>query len=63
MKRKVDIEDKIVFLSNTLGSFVLGVHFGSLKTITGTILGAYCLLNIFCYLTVFSENYKGNDKK
>lgn len=61
--KKVGIEDKIVFISNTLGSFVLGFYFVSFKTIIGIILGAYCLLNLFCYFVVFGEYLKGNDKK
>lgn len=62
MKRKASIENKIVFLSNTLGSFVLGFYFASLKTIVGYLLGAYCLFNIFCYLIIISNIYKRNDK-
>ena len=63
MKRKASIEDKIVFLSNTLGSLMLGFYFGGLETIVGYLLGAYCLFNIYCYLIVTSDLYKKDDEK
>ena len=58
-KKNIGIEDRIVFISNTLGSFILGFYFGGLKTVAGYIIGAYCLLNIFCYLITIRELYGG----
>lgn len=58
MKLKKNFETKIVFFSNTLGSFLLGFYFASLKTIGAYILGAYCLLNIFCFCCLLGEDKK-----
>jgi hypothetical protein len=54
MKKK-DISDKIVFLTNTLGCFVLAFYFISLENISGQILGIYCILNILCFFAVVSH--------
>jgi hypothetical protein len=61
--KKVGIEDRIVFISNTLGSFVLGFYFVSFKSIIGIILGAYCILNLICYSIVIGEYLKKDDTK
>ena len=63
MKKKVGIVDRITFISNTLGSFMLAVYFGDLKSVIGYLLGIYCLLNMLCYLLVASDIYKGNDEE
>lgn len=55
MKKHFNLEEKVVFLSNTLGSFILGFYFAGLKTIGGYIVGAYCILNIFCFVSCLKE--------
>ena len=54
-KKKKNFENIIVFLANTIFMFFLGVYFGSLNNILGYILGGFCLLDIFCFFTIFSN--------
>lgn len=60
MKNKnIGIEDRIVFISNTLGSLVLSAVLLNSKSIFEMLLGIYCFFNMFCYLTVIGKVYGG----
>lgn len=58
-KKNIGIEDRIVFISNTLGSLVLSAVLLSSKSIFEMILGIYCFFNMFCYFIVMGKFYGG----
>ena len=53
--KKNDISDKIIFISNTLGSFLLGFYFASFKSIIGYLLSVYCVLNLLCFVAAITH--------
>lgn len=55
LKLGKNFETKVILISNTLGSFVLGLYFSSLKTIVGYLLGIFCIVNIFCFFCLIGD--------
>lgn len=49
MKKKIGFEEGIVFLSNTIGSFVVALDYGNNGTVFGKVIAIFCILNIFCF--------------
>lgn len=55
MKKNIHIEDIVVFLTNTLGCFVLSAFFISSKNIIEICIGVYLIFNILCFYSVVTK--------
>ena len=58
MKKKIGIEEKIVLITNTLGSWLVAGFFGNLGSIVGMVLGVYFVINFFCFVALIQKYYK-----
>jgi len=58
-----NIEEKIVFLTNTLGSFILAGLFFTSKGIVNILIGTYFIINLLCFISLIGlYNKKGVTK-
>lgn len=58
MKRKIGHEKKTVFLTNTIGLFILSGYFLTSESTLLMLLGLYSMYSLFCFL-ITSEDYLG----
>lgn len=54
-KRRIRIEEKIVFLTNTIGSWVVAAFFSNLDSIVGMLLAIYFIFNFICFITLIKD--------
>lgn len=56
-KRKASLEEKVVFITNTIGSWVAAAYFLGSDSIVGMFLGIYFVFNFFCFITLVGNHY------
>lgn len=54
-KRKIEIEEKVVLITNTIGSWVVAAFFSNLDSIVGMLLAIYFVFNFICFITLIKK--------
>lgn len=54
-KRNIGIEEKVVLITNTIGSFMLAIYFFGIGNIVCMIIGVYFFFNLFCFFALMSK--------
>ena len=57
-KRKIGLEEKVVFITNIFGSWVVAAFFATLNNIVGILLGIYFVINFFCFMALVEKYSK-----
>lgn len=56
-KRKTSLEEKVVFITNTLGLLVAAAYFLGSDSIVGMLLGIYFMFSMVCFLILIGKHY------
>lgn len=54
-KIKLGIEEKIILITNTIGSWLVAAFFSNLDSIVGMLLAIYFVFNFICFITLIKK--------
>lgn len=57
-RKKIGVDEKVVLITNTLGSWLVAAFFGNLDSIVGMLIAIYFVINFFCFAALIGKYYK-----